>query len=82
MVDQCHALVASPLEKSPGTALYRLCGHWGQKFCFTCVDCAAPQDKLLARKLLPVLSTMCTLNEKLNLFILEFVVVVEKYNAL
>ena len=36
-------------------------GCGGQKFCFTCVNCAAPQDKLVARKLLPVLSTACTL---------------------
>lgn len=53
--------VLYPWKKSPGTALYRLCGCWGQKFCFTCDDSAAPQDKLVARKLLPVLSTACTL---------------------
>jgi hypothetical protein len=62
VVGQCHALDAFPLEKSPGTPLYRLGGHWVQKFCFTCVDYAASQDKLVARKLLPLLSrTTCTL---------------------
>jgi hypothetical protein len=48
--------------KEPGTPLYRLGGHWGKTFCFLCVDCAAPQDKLVARILLAVLSRpACTL---------------------